>query len=26
MPYQLKIENTSGYAQDCHFCGNYQCR
>jgi hypothetical protein len=26
MPYVLKIENTSGYGQDCHFCSNYQCR
>ena len=26
MPYLLKVENTSGYAQDCHFCGNYMCR
>lgn len=22
----MKIENTSGYGQDCHFCNNYQCR
>lgn len=22
-PYILKIENTSGYGQDCHFCNNY---
>ena len=26
MPYQLKIENVSGYMEDCYFCGNPQCR
>lgn len=25
-PYILKIENNSGYGQDCHFCNSYQCR
>lgn len=26
MPYQLKLENTSGYMEDCHFCNNRSCR
>ena len=26
MPYQLKIENTSGYMQECHFCQSNTCR
>lgn len=26
MPYILKIENTSGYGMDCHFCSNHMCR
>lgn len=26
MPYQLRVENTSGYAQDCHFCNQQSCR
>jgi len=26
LPYQLKIENISGYMEDCHFCGNSYCR
>jgi len=26
MPYLLRVENTSGYSQDCHFCGNYNCK
>jgi hypothetical protein len=25
-PYHLKVENTSGYSQDCHFCNDYNCR
>jgi hypothetical protein len=25
MPYQLKIENTSGYSQECHFCNQRKC-
>ena len=25
-PYHLQVENNSGYAQDCHFCGSYNCR
>ena len=26
MPYALRIENTSGYGMDCHFCNNHMCR
>ena len=26
MPYAVRIENTSGYGMDCHFCNNHQCR
>jgi hypothetical protein len=26
LPYQLRLENTSGYLEDCHFCGNRSCR
>lgn len=25
-PYTLKVENNSGYGNDCHFCNNYNCR
>ena len=25
MPYQLKIENNTGYGQNCHFCNNSRC-
>lgn len=26
MPYQLRIENVSGYMEDCYFCGSSTCR
>ena len=26
MPYQLKVENNSGYMQECHFCQSSSCR
>ena len=26
MIYNLKVENTSGYRQDCHFCDTSSCR
>ena len=25
MPYQLKVENTSGWSQNCHFCDQRSC-
>jgi len=25
-PYLLKLENTAGYGQDCHFCNSHTCR